>query len=294
MNAVMGTARKVCPDGTRRSVRASAVSEEMVGTFHGSRTMALLMPIILGLAALALAACATSTPSATPSLSSTQPSIDAVYSTIASLPFGNPLSPLFGGWPEDRAAIARLVSALEAAVPMTPTEHLTANNRGRYLKIHYRDGTRLKVRRVSWCDEWSGRDEFVGGVCRGEHKILNDIWWIEGTGMVKSSELGLWWEDMTTFMVSIGSISTPETIKAGESFPISGYGWADIVQAPTMNLSLESADGLNIELGEITVVTDSGYFEGQVMVPDDTPSGRYWLRVSSRSFSNLVDLVQLD
>ncbi len=58
--------------------------------------------------------------------------------------------------------------------------------------------------------------------------------------MVKSADLGLWWKDMTTFMVPIGSIITPKSIKAGKSLPVEMHGWADIVEAPTMNLSLVS------------------------------------------------------
>ena len=209
-----------------------------------------LMIIVFGVAVLTLAACATATPSpasdipggagtgiqvgtpaATPTDSSavgqnpsispsplladqdlTANSIDVVYSIVASMIGGEPLSPLFADWPEDRPAIDRLASALGSAMPITPTEHLTANDRGRYLTIRYRNGAELMVRQVSWCEDWGGRRDFIGGACRGEHKPLTDTWWVEGTGMVKSSDLGSWWEDMTSFMVPIGGIIAPESI----------------------------------------------------------------------------------
>ena len=101
--------------------------------------------IALGLGILALTACTNSTPpptSSATSVANTTPSpqassgdsIEAVYSTVASIRGGSPLSPLFGDWPEDRAAIDRLALALDTAVPITPTEHLEAYDRGRYLE----------------------------------------------------------------------------------------------------------------------------------------------------------------
>ena len=52
--------------------------------------------------------------------------------------------------------------------------------------------------------------------------------------------------------------------------------------------SLVSVDGLETELGEVPVSSD--YFQGQGIVPDGTPGGRYWLRVASPGFSELVVL----
>ena len=202
------------------------------------------------------------------------------------------MSPLFGDWPEDRAAIDRLTLALDTAVPITPTEHLQANDRGRYLRIRYRDGTELVVRQVARCEPLSDAKDSGGAACRGKWVHLGDTWWMEGTGMVKSPELGLWWEDMTTFMVSIGAVNTPERIKKGESFGISVRSWGNVVQAPTMKLSLVSADGLETKLAEIPV--SSTYFQDELMVPGQTPRGRYWLRVTSGDFSELVDVVQVE
>ena len=121
---------------------------------------------------------------------------------------------------------------------------------------------------------------------------LSDTWWVEGTGTVKSAELGVWWEDMTTFMVRIGMVNAPETIEAGGSFLVSAWSWANVVQAPTIRLSLVSADGLETELAEIPV--SSTYFQEEVMVPGQTSRGRYWLRVTSGSFSGLVDIIQVE
>ena len=253
--------------------------------------------IVLGLGILALPACTNSTPpltSSATSAASTTPSpqalsgdsIEAVYSTVASIIGGSPLSPLFGDWPEDRAAIDRLALALDTAVPITPTEYLEANDRGRYLRIRYRDGTQLMVRQVTRCEPRSDAKDSVGASCRGRWVHLSDTWWVEGTGMVKSAELGLWWEDMTTFMVRIG-----ETIEVGGSFLISGWSWHRVVEAPAMKLSLISADGLETKLAEIPV--SPTYFEDEVMLPGQTPRGRYWLRVTSGDFSELVDVIQV-
>ena len=259
--------------------------------------------IALGLGILALTACTNSTPpptSSATSVANTTPSpqassgdsIEAVYSTVASIRGGSPLSPLFGDWPEDRAAIDRLALALDTAVPITPTEHLEANDRGRYLRIRYRDGTELMVRGVARCEPRSDAKDSVGASCRGRWVHLSDTWWVEGTGMVKSAELGLWWEDMTTFMVSIGTVNSPERIKKGESFGVSVCCWGNVVQAPTMTLSLVSADGPETKLAEIPV--SSTYFQEDVVVPGQTPRGRYWLRVTSGDFSELVDIIQVE
>ena len=182
--------------------------------WNRSRIVSRLVPIAIGVGAVALAACSTATPSptsyipvrartetyvetptATPTDSSavrhnpsrspspiladqdlTANSIDVVYSTVASMIGGEPLSPLFADWPEDRPAIDRLASALGSAIPITPTEHLTANDRRRFLTVRYRNGAELMVRQVSWCEDWGGRRDFIGGACRGEHKPLTDTW----------------------------------------------------------------------------------------------------------------------
>ena len=199
-----------------------------------------------------------------------------------------PLSPLFGDWPEHSAVIARLALALDTATPITPTEHLSANERGRYLRIHVRDGTELAVRRVSWCEQRSGM------VCRGEFALLSDIWWVDGKGMVESSDMGLWWEDMPEFMVPIGNLQAPKKIKAGEPFTLKLCCWGDFVQVDRMNLSLVSADGFGIDLGEVPGFSDDRFEQWRGIVPEQTPSGRYWWRVSGDSFSELVDVVLLE
>ncbi len=219
-------------------------------------------------------------------------SIEAVYSFVASMRGGSPLSPLFGDWPEDRAAIHRLALALETAVPITPTEHLEANDRGRFLRIRYRDGTELTVRRVARCEPWSDAKDSVGAACKGNLVLLNDTWWVEGTGMVKSVELGLWWEDMSTFMERICAIHIPKTIKQGEPVTVSVSEWGHVAQAPTMKLSLVYAGGTELELGEVP--SSSSYFQGELVSPAHTPSGRYWLRVTSGDFSELVEIVQVE
>ena len=93
-------------------------------------------------------------------------------------------------------------------------------------------------------------------------------------------------------MVSIGTVNSPERIKKGESFGVSVCCWANVVQAPTIRLSLVSADGLETKLAEIPV--SSTYFQDELMVPGQTSRGRYWLRVTSGGFSELVDVVQVE
>ena len=210
------------------------------------------------------------------------------------------MSPLFGDWPEDSDVVTRLALALESAVPITPTENLLANDRGRYLKIRRRDGQELIVRQVARCEPWSDADakESVYGRCRGKWVHLSDTWWVEGTGMVNSSDIGLWWEDMPKFMVPIGNVRAPKTIKAGKPFTLTLCCWDDFVQVDEMNLSLVSADGFEINLGEVPVLTDmqvpGGEYQWQGIVPEQTPGGHYWWRVSSDGFSELVDVVLLE
>ena len=222
----------------------------------------------------------------------TLPSIEAVYSLVASRPMGGPLNPLFADQPDDGAVIARLALAIETAIPIMPTEHLSANDRGRYLSIRFRNGTELTVRQVSWCEQWDGRREFVGGVCRGRHETLSDIWWVEGRGMVESPALALWWRETAEFMVPIGYVGIPETIMPGEPFRITSCCWEGIVQAETIKLSLVSAGGLEIGLGEFPI--SSGITQRNGIVPYGTQSGRYWLHAASNGFSEVVDVVQVE
>ena len=219
-------------------------------------------------------------------------SIEAVYSMVASRPMGDPLNPLFADQPDDGAVIARLALAIETAIPIMPTDHLSANDRGRYLSIRFRNGTELTVRQVSWCEQWDGRREFVGGVCRGRHETLSDIWWVEGRGMVESPALALWWREKAEFMAPIGYVGIPETIMPGEPFRITSCCWEGIVQAETIKLSLVSAGGLEIGLGEFPI--SSGITQRNEIVPYGTQSGRYWLHAASSGFSEVVDVVQVE
>ena len=233
---------------------------------------------------------ATPTPPRSPS---TQPPIEAVFSWVASRSSGDPLRPLFEHLPADRAVLDRLARALETAKPAAPDEHLWANDRGRYLDVRYRDGTKTAIRQVARCEPWTDADAkesaYVG--CKGKLVRQTDTWWVEGTGMVKSSDLAQWWEDMTEFMVRIGNVSIPGTIRAGESFTITLYSWNGVMDAAAMNLSLVSLDGAEIQLGAYPVPDT---FQGQLTVPDQTPSGRYWLRVSGGGFSELVKIVHVE
>ena len=63
------------------------------------------------------------------------------------------------------------------------------------------------------------------------------------------------------------------------------------MDAAAMNLSLVSLDGAEIQLGAYPVPDT---FQGQLTVPDQTPSGRYWLRVSGGGFSELVKIVHVE
>ena len=125
----------------------------------------------------------------------TQVSIEAVYSWVASMIGGDPLRPLFAHQPDDQTVIAGLAHALHAATQIAPGRHLSVNDRGRYLSVRYSDGTKLAIRQVVRCEPRSDVDakESVGGRCSGRWVRLNDAWWIEGTGMVESSDLSQWW-----------------------------------------------------------------------------------------------------
>ena len=243
-----------------------------------------------------LVACAdampTEGPPTTPPSRGTQPSIDAVYSWVASIPGGRPLRPLFEHLPTDSSVIARLDRAMDAAVLIEPAEHLMVNDRGRYLSVRYSDGSRLVIRQVARCEPWSDADakESVGRRCRGRWVHANDTWWVEDMGIVKSSELNRWWQDMAELMAPIGSIGIPKTIEAGEPFKITLWGWDDVVNGDSVNLSLVSLDGAEVGLGTFPA---EDLFQGEVTVPAQTPIGRYWLRVAGGGFSELVEIIEV-
>ena len=222
----------------------------------------------------------------------TQVSIEAVYSWVASMIGGDPLRPLFAHQPDDQTVIAGLAHALHAATQIAPGRHLSVNDRGRYLSVRYSDGTKLAIRQVVRCEPRSDVDakESVGGRCSGRWVRLNDAWWIEGTGMVESSDLSRWWQVMTEFMVPIGSVGIPKSINTGEPFKITLLSWDDVVNGDSVNLSLVSSDGPETGLGAFPA---SDHFQGEVVVPAQTPSGRYWLRVAGGGFSELVETVQV-
>ena len=221
-----------------------------------------------------------------------QPSIEAVLSRVPSKVGGDPLRPLFEHLPADSPVIARLASAIDEAIPIASDENLSANDRGRDLSVRYSDGSRLAVRQVSWCEPWSDADakESVGGRCQGRWVPANDTWWVEGTGMVESSDLSRWWQDMAEFMAPIGSIGIPQAIKAGEPFKITLLNWDAVINGDSLNLSLVSSDGSEIGLG---VFPTSDLFQGDATVPAHTPSGRYWLRVAGGGFYELVEIVEV-
>ncbi len=218
------------------------------------------------------------------------PSIEAVFSYVASLPSGDPLRPLFGHLPKDREPISGLARALQTAVPIEPDDRLHANDRGRYLSVSYGDGTNAAIRQVFRCLPESEDDvgERVTGWCKGEWGREDDTWWVEGVGMVKSAALSRWWDEMPEIMVRTGILSLPEIIEADEPFTITLYSWDDVIDGDSINLGLVSSDGREIGLGTFPT---SDTFQGQLKVPVRTPSGRYWLRVSGGNFSELVRAV---
>ena len=203
------------------------------------------------------------------------------------------MSPLFGDIPEDRDAIERLALAIDSAVVTGGSPRLLVDERGRHLIVMLRDGESVIVRQILKCDAQPeiARMTPASAGCTGRYLPLADTWWVEGKGIVKSPDLGLWWEDMPSFMAPIGSISLAETIDAGQPFSLTTCCWANILQKPTMDLSLVSQDGDEIELGQLP--TEQDFAEAQLTVPDHTPQGRYWLRVSSNGFSELVEVVQM-
>lgn len=110
--------------------------------------------------------------------------------------------------------------------------------------------------------------------------------------MVESLALALWWREKAEFMAPIGYVGIPETIMPGEPFRITSCCWEGIVQAETIKLSLVSAGGLEIGLGEFPI--SSGITQRNEIVPYGTQSGRYWLHAASNSFSEVVDVVQVE
>ena len=218
------------------------------------------------------------------------PSIEAVFSYVASAPGGRPLRPLFDHLPKDREPIARLVSALEAAVPIAPDDRLHANERGRYLSIRYDDGAKAKVSQVHRCVPETEDDvgKPVTILCQGEWVREDDTWWVEGVGMVRSTGLSRWLEEMPELMARIGILSLPEFVEADEPFSMTLYDWHGVIDGDSINLGLVSLDGTEIGLGTFP---SSDTYQGQLTVPRQTPEGRYWLRVSGGNFSELVDVV---
>lgn len=228
--------------------------------------------------------------STTSSVPGAGPPIESVYSYVASIPGGSPLRPLFEHLPKDREPISSLARALEAAVPIEPDDRLHANERGRYLSVSYGDGTKVEIRQVSRCVPKSEDDvgEPVTILCKGEWVREEDTWWVEGVGMVRSAGLSQWWDEMPQFMVRIGILGLPEAVEAGEPFTMTLYSWDGVIGGDSINLGLVSLDGTEIGLGTFPA---SDTFQGQLTVPGQTPSGRYWLRVSGGKFSELVRAV---
>ena len=229
---------------------------------------------------------------ASPQAPDTQESIQAVYSFVASLPTGEPLRPLFAHQSGDQGEIASLARVLDAAIPIASGQHLWVNDRGRYLSLRYSDGRKLTIRQVVRCEPWSDADakESVGRRCLGTWTRRTDAWWVEGRGIVESQDLTRWWDRMTTFMVPIGSVGIPRTVKAGEPFQITLMNWDDVIGGSFMNLSLVPLEGPEIHLGTIPV---SDLFQGQLAAPKKASGGRYWLRVAGGGFSELVISVEL-
>ena len=263
-------------------------------TPHATLIVAVAIAFAFSLA-LSTAACGPDSATITthaPDLS-TADSIDVVYSLMPSVHGGNPLSPLFGDIPENRDAIERLAFSIDSAVVTGGSARLLVDERGRHLIVMLRDGESVIVRQILKCDAQPeiARMTPASAGCIGRYLPLADTWWVEGRGIVKSPDLGLWWEDMPSFMAPIGSISLPETIDAGQPFSLTTCCWANILQTPTMALSLVSQDGNEIALGQLP--TEQDFAEAQLTVPDHTPQGRYWLRVSSTGFSELVEVVQV-
>lgn len=255
-----------------------------------------LLPVIFILAlTLSTVACKVGSPSsaASTSLPSDAHSIDVVYSLVASVPGGGPLSPLFSGMPEDREAITRLALALDSAVLTGASARIAVDERGRYLAVRFREGTTLTVRRVLQCEAQPeiARMAPGAGSCNGRYIPLADTWWVEGMGIVNSPDIGLWWEDMPNFMAPIGALRLPDALVPGTPFSLSACCWANILQTPTMDLSLVARDGAEITLGRLP--TGSEFSEFQLTVPERTPQGRYWLRISTNAFSELVDVVTI-
>ena len=266
----------------------------------GDVTRVAITFIVICLAiSLAVISCCPESTSPTPPTTPSQPSqpspadsIESVHSTVPSHPEGAPLTPLFGDRPVHRLAINRLALAIDKAEVTGASGNIAVDQRGRQLSIRLRDDTSLIIRQVLRCE---AKPEIARmaptGSCNGRYLPLPDTWWVQGAGIVKSPDLGLWWKDMPDFMVPIGIINLPDTLHPGESFSLTICCWKSILQTPTMTLSLVAQDDTETQLGELP--TASGFTESRLTVPESTSPGRYWLRVSTNGFSELVELVNV-
>ena len=224
---------------------------------------------------------------------STEPTIEAVYSWVASFIGGRPLRPLFQHLPADRPVIDRLARAIDSAVPVQTNEHLRPNDRGRYLSLLSSDGTKLRVRQVSRCEPWSDADakKSFGDGCQGRWVRQGDKWWIEDKGIVTSPDVGRWWEEMDEYMMQVAMVGIPKKIKVGEIFKVTLGDWSKVVDGDSVTLSLEQVDGPETRLGTYPA---SGIFQGHRRIPAETSAGRYWLRVTGGDFSELVEIVDVE
>ncbi|MYC07251.1 MAG: hypothetical protein F4X57_08780 [Chloroflexi bacterium] len=172
---------------------------------------------------------------------SAEPTAEAVYSWVASIIGGRQLRPLFQQLPADRPVIDSLAHAIESAVPVQTDEHLRSNDRGRYLSLLYGDETKLRVRQVSRCEPWSGSDakKSFGLRCHGRWIRANDMWWVEGKGIVTPIELSRWWEEMDEYMMPVAKVGIPKKIKSGEPFKITLGNWDNVIDGDSATLNLE-------------------------------------------------------
>ena len=224
---------------------------------------------------------------------SAEPAIGAVYRWVASIIGVRPLRPLFQHLPADRPVMDRLARAIDSAVPVRTDEHLSPNDRGRYLSLLYSDGTKLRVRQVSRCEPGSGSDakKSFGRRCHGRWLRANDMWWVEDKGIVTSIGLSRWWEEMDEYMIPVAKVGIPKKIKAGEPFKITLGNWDDVIDGDSVVLSLEREGGPVTKLGTYPA---SGIFQGHRRIPVETLVGRYWLRVTGGDFSELVEMVDVE
>lgn len=177
--------------------------------------------------------------------------------------------PLYGGRPEDRAALEQLLRGLAAARPVDPAGADAEHRRVEWLDIHLINGRRIMIRPA-----WTCRAQGDGTGCT---TVPGRLVLAEGEArtVVESPDLEAFLgKGRADAMPAVDQMSiAPESLVAGETAAVSGGGWAG---ARAYRLTLEGA-GRRIALAE--GVTTFGAFTWTGRLPADLPAGAYMLQL---------------